>query len=267
MKTKKKLFAGSGKSQGILGAAIAFVGFFVLWQLAVSVTPLGRMIPSPVSVFQYFFDACVHPVGKLYTLPMHALISFRRIVIGYLAAVILGVVCGIGMGMSKTFSAIFKPIFELIRPIPTLAWIPLALVWFGSGEMSKYFIVFYGAFANIVINTFAGVSSADPVLKGAARMLGAKENQMLTTVILPWSVPYIFSGMQIALSASLMGVIASEMVKANEGIGWVIFAAQETGNTTQILAAMIAIAIMGFVIATTMRMIERKLCAWNVQKR
>ena len=267
MKKNKKVLSNENKAQVFLFTIIAFVGFLVLWQLAVMFTSLGLMIPSPIAVFQFFIDACIHPVGKMYTLPMHALISLGRIAVGYLAAVILGIICGVGMGISKTFNAIFKPLFELIRPIPTLAWIPLALVWFGSGEMSKYFIVFYGAFANIVINTYAGVSSADPVLKGAARMLGAKENQLLTTVILPWSIPYIFSGMQIALSASLMGVIASEMVKATEGIGWVIFAAQETGNTTQILAAMLAIAIMGFVIATVMRMIERKLCAWNIQKR
>lgn len=255
------------KRQAAWGAVAAFVGFIVIWQLAVSFTAIGRMIPAPVEVFSYFFRSCVTPIGKEYTLPVHALISLKRIVIGYAAAVILGIACGIGIAMSRTFNAIFKPLFELIRPIPTLAWIPLALVWFGSGEMSKYFIVFYGAFANIVINTHAGISSVDPVLIGAARMLGAKENQLLTTVILPASVPHIFSGMQIALSASLMGVIASEMVKANEGVGWVIFAAQETGNTVQILAAMVAIAILGFVIATAMRAVERKLCAWNEQKR
>ena len=264
---KKKKINTKTFREEFFGAIIGFALFFLIWYLLTTYTPLKRMLPGPIPVLSLFFHFCVNKIGRYYTMPMHALISLKRILVGYTAAVVLGIICGVLMGINKTFRAFFQPLFEMIRPIPTLAWIPLALVWFGSGEMAKYFIVFYGAFANIVINTFAGITSVDPVLIGAAKMLGAKDNQMLRSVIFPSAVPYIFSGMQIALSSSLMGVIASEMVKANEGLGWMIFAAQETGNTTQILAAMIAIAIIGFTISTSMRAIEKRLCSWNVQKK
>ena len=151
----------------------------------------------------------------------------------------------------------------MLRPIPTIAWIPLAILWFGVGETTMHFIIFYGTFTNVALNSYSGVMKVDPVLVGAAKMLGATDRQLLPKVILPGSVPSIFAGMQTGLSAGWMGVIAAEMVRSTEGLGWTIIMGQEIANTTQILAGMVAIAIIGLSLATTMRNLERRLCRWN----
>ncbi|MDR1587915.1 MAG: ABC transporter permease [Treponema sp.] len=246
----------------VLFAALSIIAFLIVWQLAVSFTRIGRLIPGPIAVLVFFFRSFVNPIGR-YTMLMHAYISLRRVMIGYIIGIALGIVAGVGMGVSKTFEAVFKPIFEMLRPIPTIAWIPLAILWFGVGETTKHFIIFYGTFANVTLNAYSGVQRVDPVLLGAAKMLGAADRQLLPKVILPACVPSIFAGMQTGLSAGWMGVIAAEMVKSSEGLGWIIIMGQETASTTQILSGMVAIAVIGLLLATAMRILERRLCRWN----
>jgi len=246
-------------------ALIAIVGFLGIWYLTTTFTNIGKLVPNPIQVLTFFFRSFVVPIGGN-TIQEHALISLGRVLIGYSVGVALGIASGIGMARSMLFEAIFKPLFEVIRPIPTIAWIPLAILWFGIGEMPKYFIIFYGAYANVTINTYAAAKSVNPTLLGAARMLGMKEEDLLLHIVLPSSIPQIFAGMQSGLSASWMGVIAAEMVKSNNGIGWVIIMGQESANTVQILAGMLVIAIMGFLMATGMRILEGRLCSWNQKK-
>lgn len=255
---------GSSLQQVFFGA-LGILSFLVLWWAAVTFTRVGLLMPSPIEVFKFFFRSFVEPIGKL-TMTQHIWISFKRVMIGYLAGVILGIICGAGMGVSKLFEAAFKPLFELLRPIPTIAWIPLAILWFGSGEMTKYFIIFYGAFTTVTLNAYAGVRQADPTLIGAAKMLGAKDNQILWKVILPSAIPNIAAGMQVGLSAGWMGLIAAEMVRSKEGLGWIVIMGQETANMTQILAGMITIAVMGLLLATLMRYVEKELCIWNTRQ-
>jgi len=260
MKKKSDFFYT--RTAAILFAALSIITFLVVWHLSVSYTKIGKLIPTPFAVLEFFFQSFIKPIGR-HTILMHAYISLRRVMIGYLTGIALGVIAGVGMGVSKTFEAMFKPIFEMLRPIPTIAWIPLAILWFGVGETTKHFIIFYGTFANVTLNAYSGVMRVDPVLLGAAKMLGATDRQLLPKVILPASVPSIFAGMQTGLSAGWMGVIAAEMVKSSEGLGWTIIMGQETANTTQILAGMVAIAIIGLLLATGMRTLERRLCRWN----
>ena len=159
-----------------------------------------------------------------------------------------------------------KPIFEFIRPIPPLAWIPLSILWFGLGDKSKFFIIFLGCFTFITVNTYDGAKNVDPELMGAARMLGASERQVFFRIVLPSSVPYIFAGLQIAVTAGWSAVVGAEMVRSDEGVGWMIVRGMNTGNTLQIMVGMVAIGIVGFLLATLTSALERRLCAWNEQK-
>ena len=254
-----------GKMKRLAYSAIGILAFMFVWDLATRFTLLGRLMPGPLTVLAQFFRNFVVPIGR-YTMTGHILISMKRVMIGYLAGVLLGIACGLGMGTSRLFRAIFRPLFELLRPIPTIAWIPMAILWFGVDEMTKYFIIFYGAFTTVTLNTFAGVQQVDPVLIGAAKMLGAKDNQILWKVILPSAIPNIAAGMQVGLSAGWMGLIAAEMVRSKEGLGWIVIMGQETANMTQILAGMIAIAVMGLLLATLMRYVEKELCIWNTRQ-
>ena len=259
---KKKSDFLNTRSAAILFACLSIITFLIVWQLSITFTRIGVLIPGPLAVLKFFFVSFVKPIGRL-TIIEHALISLRRVMVGYLIGVSLGILFGVGMGVSRTFESFFRPIFEMLRPIPTIAWIPIAILWFGVGETQKHFIIFYGTFANVTLNSYAGVQRVDQILLGAAKMLGATDRQLLPKVIFPASVPSIFAGMHFGLSAGWMGVIAAEMVKSSEGLGWTIIMGQETANTTQILAGMVAIALIGFLLATGMRLLERRLCKWN----
>ncbi len=248
----------------LLGIA-GFAFILLIWALGVQYTDLGKLMPGPMTVFQRFLHVCFHPIGKNFTLLQHLLVSLRRVLTGYGLSIIAGVLLGVAMGRFQVIEAIARPLFELVRPIPGVAWIPMAIVWFGVGETAKVFIIFMGGFVNIVVNTFAGARRVDENLLGVAQMLGANSRQAFFRVVMPSCVPYIFSGLQVGLSTCWMAVLAAEMVAAKEGIGWVITAGQETADMAQILVGVIAIAIMGLALAAFMRTLERILCRWRIR--
>lgn len=241
----------------------SFALILVLWEVGVLLAG-ETVFPTPVAVFQKFFQSFVKPIGRN-TLPQHVLYSLSRVVVGYVVAAVSGIVFGLLLASFSAFRAFFKPIFDFLRPIPPIAWIPLAILWFGVGELPKYFLIWIAAFTAFTLNTYAGATRVDPQLIGAARMLGANEYQVFTKVVLPATVPHMFTGAQIALSNAWMAVIGAEMVKASEGVGWIITAASNYGNYVQVFVGMIAIAIMGFIIVNSLSALERRLLRWNEQ--
>lgn len=251
------------KSKTLLWGISAFIALLLAWWMLATFSALSKSFPAPLEVFKLFFRSFTVPIGK-YTIPMHAIKSLMRVLVGYSAASVLGITVGIVTGLSKMANAIFRSIFTLLKSIPPIAWIPLAILWFGLGEFSKYFIIFLGAFNFTTINAQQAAKMVDPVLIGAAKMLGANDRDVFFRIILPSSVPQIFAGLQVALSSSMMAVLAAEMVHSTEGLGWIIIGGMETGNYTQIIVGMISIGILGAVIANIMRAVERRLCAWTI---
>lgn len=232
------------------------------WIFLVTCTSAKDTFPDPVSVFSMLFTSFVKPIGT-YTMWGHIMWSLYRVMVGFTLASVTGIIVGIAMGSSKIAEAIIKPIFEFLRPIPPIAWIPLAILWFGIDEASKYFIIWLGAFINVTLNSYVGASRTDETLIGAARMLGAGKRKVFTRVILPASMPQIFAGLQVAMSSCWMAVLVAEMVRSNEGVGWIIIRGTDTGNTAQIIVGMITIGVIGFILTTVMSWIERKVCSWN----
>ncbi len=250
--------------QKVYMALFAFTFLYFFWYFSVKYTSVSLFFPMPKVVFDYFIKSLTVPIGK-YTLIGHTAFSLKRVAVGFGLSSISGVILGVAMGYSKTINAIVRPIFNIIRPIPGLAWIPLAILWFGIGEEAKYFIIFMGGFANVVLNSFDGTNNVNKTLIGAAELLGANKRQIFFNIILPSAVPYIFAGLQVSLSTSWMAVLAAEMVSSYEGAGWIINMGMNTANTVQILCGMIAIGMVGFVLATSMRAAERRLCSWTVR--
>ncbi len=250
--------------QKIYMAVFAFVFVYFFWYFSVKYTDVALFFPMPKVVFEYFVESLTVPIGK-YTLIGHTLFSLKRVAIGFGLSSISGVILGVAMGYSKIINSIVRPIFNIIRPIPGLAWIPLAILWFGIGENAKYFIIFMGGFANVVLNSFDGTNNVNKTLIGAAELLGASKSQVFFNIILPSAVPYIFAGLQVSLSTSWMAVLAAEMVSSYEGAGWIINMGMNTANTVQILCGMVAIGIVGFILATVMRTSERRLCSWTIR--
>ena len=207
-------------------------------------------------------DSFFEPIGR-FTLYGHLYYSIRRVLVGYVVAAVLGIIVGIAMGTSRYAEAIIKPIFELIRPIPPIAWIPLVILWFGVGELPKYAIIFIGSFTNVTLNAYTGAQRVDPTLIGCAKMLGTSDRDIFLRVVLPSSLPQIFAGMQVALSTAWMAVLAAEMIGAQEGCGWIILRGSDTTNIPLVLVGMVVIGVVGLLLATIMRMAERRLCSWN----
>lgn len=251
----------SQKKRAAYGALGIFV-FLCIWYLAARLTSLGRVMPDPVTVFGGFFRAFVEPIGTK-TMAMHILISLRRMLIPYAVGGFSGVLVGVLMGWYKAADAIFMPYIQMLRPIPPIAWIPLSIIWFGFDEGSKYFLIFLACFFTIALTTYNGVHSVDETLIRAAKMLGARDSQLFTTIVLPTTVPYIFSGLQVALGSAWATIVAAEMIRSSEGVGWLIVRGQDVGNMTQIMVGIVAIALTGLLITTIMRGAESKLCAWT----
>jgi len=246
---------------GIISASVVII----VWWVVVAAFQITA-IPSPDQVLLYFFYMLVNPIGK-YTLLVNLAISLLRVFIGYVLAAVFGILFGFLMAISKSFKAAFNPIFSILRPIPPLAWIPLAILWFGLGETPKYFLIFMCSFIPFCINAYTGASKVDPQLIGAAKALGANEKQVITKVIIPSSVPQVFTGAQVALSSAWMTVLGAELVSSTEGAGWLIIAGMEMGNIKQMIVGMLAIGLTGATLALTMRIFERRFLAWNIRGR
>jgi NitT/TauT family transport system permease protein/sulfonate transport system permease protein len=244
-------------------AGVFSIGLFIaIWFVGTNGTELGRLIPTPDKVFLAFIKAIFGKIGR-YGLIVHIIWSLSRIVIGFCLASACGIVLGLAMGWSKTVEAIFQPLFGIIRPIPPIAWIPISIIWFGLGENAKYFLIFLAAFSNVTLNAWAGAKAVDPQLIGAAQMLGANKVQIFFTIVMPSSVPQIFAGLQIAMSSSWATVVAAEMVRSSEGVGWIIVTGMNNNDIIQILVGIMAIGIVGFALAVIMRKLEGILCRWN----
>lgn len=261
-KQKKEI---SNKKQTIIITILAFTSFLFVWELVARFTSAKMFLPPASQILSELIKSFIYPIGK-HKMPMHIGVSLYRVGIAFGLATISGVALGVTMGYSKLIEAILKPIFEFIRPIPPLAWIPMSILWFGIGNESKFFIIFLGCFTFITVNTYDGTKNVDQTLIGAARMLGASERQVFTKIVLPSAIPYIFAGLQIAITAGWSAVVGAEMIRSDEGVGWLIVMGMTNGNTVQIMVGMLAIGIVGYILATSMAGLERRLCAWNRQK-
>lgn len=250
--------------QKIICGAISILGFLLLWQAAVSLTGLGKIMPGPAVILNAFFRSFVEEIAG-YTVLGHIFWSLSRVLVGYILACLLGITLGLLMGRFRLMEAIFNPFYEMIRPIPPIAWISLAILWFGIGESMTYFIIFLATFNVLTINVYRGTKALNQELAGCAKMLGANETQVFWTVVLPATVPYIFAGMQIGLSTSWAAVVAAEMVRSSREVGFLIVSGMDLNNIPQIFVGIIAIGLVGFLLATCMRGVEARLCQWNVR--
>ncbi len=243
-------------------ACISITAFIMVWHVVTRVTTLGQFISGPYEVFLSLIEGIFGTVGK-HSIIVHVGYSLQRVLVGYILGSAVGILLGLLMGWYPVVKAIFWPIFSIIRPIPSIAWIPLAIIWFGLGEDAKVFIVFISSFANLTLNAYSGARSTDKQLIGAAKMLGANQLQIFFTIVLPSSVPTIFAGLQVAMSSAWATVMAAEMVRSSEGLGWMIVTGMSNNNISQILTGIVAIGIVGFILAVLMRKAEEVLCRWN----
>lgn len=252
----------SEEAKGRISACISIGLFIIFWWIGTKTTQLGTLIPGPFDVFASVFRGLVGKVGR-HNLIVHAGYSLMRVMIGFLLGSLVGISAGLLMGWYRIAEDIINPLFRIVRPIPPIAWIPISIIWFGLGENAKIFLIFLSSFSNTTLNSYAGAKSVDPEVVNAAKMLGASERQVFTTIVLPASVPAIFAGLQVAMSSSWATVLAAEMVRSSEGLGWMIVAGMNNNDMIQILTGIVMIGVVGFLLAILMRKAEDVLCRWN----
>ncbi len=193
----------------------------------------------------------------------HVLQSVKLVLMGFAVAVSVGLPLGLLMGWSRRAEALLNPIFLSIRPIPPLAWIPLAIVWLGLGDAAKLMVIFFAAFVPSVINTYAGVRNIEPFMIEAARMLGVRGPRFVLEVLLPAALPLIFTGLRLSLQASWTTLVAAELVGALLGLGQVLNAAAQDIFPAMILTGMVFVALSGATSTWLLGKIEQRVMRWR----
>lgn len=221
-------------------------------------------LPSPVQILLGLWDLATLGMPPGHPLHVHIFYSLYRVFWGYLFAVLLAIPLGIFMGWSDRMRILVEPLVELIRPIPPLAWIPIAILWFGIGNKSAAFIIFLGAFFPILLNTTNGVLSIEPVLIEAARTLNARNKDIFLKVLVPGAVPSILTGMRIGLGIGWMTLVAAEFtgIKQGFGLGYMIMTARDIQRPDEILAGMLVIGLIGLFLDWCLRFIKNSLIKW-----
>jgi NitT/TauT family transport system permease protein len=196
-------------------------------------------------------------------LPTDALGSLYRVIVGFLVGAGLALPVGLAMGASRIAYSWLNPFFQLLRPIPPIAYIPLSILWFGLGNPPAIFLIALGAFFPVLMNTIAGVRQVDGIYLRAARNLGASGTTMFLRVILPAAVPYLLTGMRIGIGTAFIVVIVSEMIAVNNGLGFRILEAREYFWSDKIIAGMITIGLLGLAIDVGMNKLNNYLLRWH----
>lgn len=189
--------------------------------------------------------------------------SILRVLMGFFIGAFLAVPIGLLIGWSKTISDLFNPVIEVLRPVPPLAWIPLAVIWVGVGMSSVIFITVLGSFFPIVVSVIAGVRAVDRKVIEYSRTLGASTSQILRHVVIPLMLPPAFVGMRIAVGFTWMCVVAAEMISVKWGLGWMIWQARYKFDTPSVIVGMITIGVLSVLMTKGMLMAEKRLFKWR----
>jgi sulfonate transport system permease protein len=237
------------------------VAIVVLWELLCRAN-LIRVIalPAPSTVAVTLWGLCAS--GELF---VHIGASLLRVLEGFAGAAALGLVLGVAVGISVTFARITDLIIQIVRPIPPIAWIPLAILWFGIGEMSKVYIIFLGGFFPIIIGVIEGIRQTDNRYVEVAAVLEASRWRLVRKVVLPGALPTIITGLRIGLGNAWVCVVAAELIAAERGVGYIIVDGREMSRPDLVIAGMISIGIVGKLMDVALKRLERVLVPWRSQ--
>jgi ABC-type nitrate/sulfonate/bicarbonate transport system permease component len=201
------------------------------------------LVPTPLATFET--GAQMVRSGALLD---HVAISLQRILVGYGAGCVLGIAIGTLMGRIPIVAQFADPLLQLMRPISPVALVPLSIIWFGIGDLSRYFIIFYAVVIIMIMNTAAGVAATPNIRLNAAKCLGARPRQVFLHIIIPSALPYILTGMRVALGFAFMGIVAAEMIAAQSGIGYLIMQSRTLLRTDIMFVGLVTLGVLGAII-------------------
>lgn len=229
------------------------------WQLVVTHGVVDSpSVPAVSEIFSVWGDLLLS--GQLLT---DLWASLVRVFIGFAIAAVVGTVLGLAMGYSRLAFNLLEPLTELLRPIPSPAYVPLAILFLGLGEEMKIFVIAFSCTFPILLNTFSAVRSVDPVLVNTGRTFGASRRQQIWKIYLPSALPGIMTGLRVALGISLILVVIAEMVASSDGIGYFILNAQRLFMVPEMFAGILTLALTGYLLNQVFITAERRLLRWQ----
>jgi ABC-type nitrate/sulfonate/bicarbonate transport system permease component len=230
----------------ILSLILGFAG----WQLLSTFVFSPFLVPPPVRVIKTAIPMILS--GEIFR---DVIISLSRVFVGFIAGSITAILLGVILGRISTLHNLVDPIVELLRYLSPTAMIPIAVIWFGIGEMSKYFLIFWGTFFIMLVNTTAGVLRTPIARQRAAQCLGASQLEIFAYIVVPSAVPYIITGMRVAMASAFMSIIPAEILAADSGIGYLLQNSSMLLQTDRIFVALLTISVLGFLCDRALRLI------------
>jgi NitT/TauT family transport system permease protein len=230
-----------------------------VWHFAVEWTGT-KVFPSPLSVEKGIFE-----LAHKHVLWADVADSLRRVAIGYGAAVVIGVPLGLCLGWFPAVNQVVNPLLQILRPISPIAWIPVAIIFFGIGDPAAIFLVFLGSFFPIVVAAVGGVSSVPLIFRRAGCNFGLSNFQLLRKIVFPAALPQILIGLRIALGIAWLVVVAGEMIAVDSGLGYLVIDSRNSGKRYDlVVAAMLMIGVIGLILDVAFRRVEKlKTVRWG----
>lgn len=236
--------------------ALGIAAFLVAWQLVALQVDERSTLATPVAVFAAFIDMLHEPFAGS-TLQAHLLASLRRFGAGFGLAAMVGIPLGLTMGWNRWLEVVIQPIFNLLRFIAPIAWVPFAVLWFGTGFGGPVLIIFSGAFPACVIGAYGGARMVDPRLLEAARMLGAGHLRILLEVVVPSAVPSMVAALRVAAGNAWQSLVGAELIVATSGVAYLMVRGQMNRTIVIVLVGMLAIGLVGLLLEVLFRHLER----------
>ena len=249
---------------------VGFLAFLAFWHFAVDVWRLPRFsqMPGFFTVLKEWLNPDPVYGLSIYTAEYytHIFASCARVFVAFALATILGVPLGLFMGWSTKVREYVFPVFEMLRPIPILAWVPLAIIMFTGLETPVIFLAFLASFFVTTLNTMLGVESIDESYFRAAQCLGANDRQVFTNVVIPGAMPFIFTGLQISIGVCWFSLVAAEMVSGQYGLGYVINNSYTNVRYPTIIIGMVTLGFVGYATSAMVRVIGNRLMQWRMRE-
>ena len=235
----------------------------VLWEILARLGMIDvRLFSSPSRVFTSLIPMIYS--GELLA---NTWVSAQRILLGFLAGAVPGIILGLSMGLFPPIRAMLMPMVAATFPIPKLAIMPLILIVFGLGEASKIFTIAIGVFYLVLINTMTGVINIDKIYLDVAKNFGASRFQFYTTVALPGALPMIFAGLKLGMGTALLLIVAAEMSAAKAGVGWLVWRAYDMFDIEKMFVSLITLAFLGYIFSYALEMLEKIIIPWKADRR
>ena len=231
--------------------------FLAIWEVVALGVGNSLILPPPHEVAAAFYRLLTNG-----SMVQHALTSMSRLVLAYAITAAIGLPLGLLMGLSRVWFELFDPVIEVLRPISSIAWIPIALALLGVGYALPVFILVYVSIFPLVLNTIAGVRETDPVLIRAALTMGLRRRTIVTQVIIPHALPTVLTGARLSAGLGWMALIAAELVGAPSGLGFAIQFYSGLFRSADMISMITVVAILGFLTDVALRWLQRALTPW-----